>query len=47
MLKPPSNKKLGDFYGLHRNTISNYKKLTEYRKIYEALIMFYNANLGV
>lgn len=36
-----SDKKLGDFYGLHRNTILNYRSKEDYKKIYEALLAFY------
>lgn len=36
-----SDKKLGDFYGLHRNTILNYRTKEDYKKIYEALLAYY------
>jgi hypothetical protein len=43
----PTNKQLADFYGLHPNTIGNYKKLPDYRRIYEALVMFYNESMRI
>jgi len=39
-----SNQSIGDFYGLHRNTISAYKNKAEYKLIYEALKAYYIAH---
>lgn len=39
--KKPSDQKIGDFYGLHRNTIANYRNNEAYHRIYEALLAYY------
>jgi hypothetical protein len=41
MTKKPSNQKLGDYYGLHRNTIANYRNNEAYHRIYAALLAYY------
>jgi len=45
--KKPSNQKIGDFYGLHRNTIANYRNNEAYHRIYEALLAYYLLQSGI